>query len=111
MSPRGLSVDSACLEAINKNFKRPSSCGVQRDEKELTCSAFEGLASNGFIQTAPKPVNGIYMHFNVSGLFDLRSPWKSSMICSFDWLMEGNFATDVKDNVVCDSVCDSPAVF
>lgn len=75
---------------------------VQTEEKELTFSVFERLGSNWFIQTAPKPVNGIYMHFNVSGLFDLRSPWKSSIICFFDWLMEGNFAIDVKDKVVCD---------
>lgn len=77
---------------------------VQTEEKELTCSVFEGLVSNWFIQTAPKPVNGIYIHFNASGLFDLRSPWKSSMFLFyfFDWLMEGNFVTDGKDNVVCD---------
>lgn len=79
---------------------------VQTEEKELTCSVFEGLVSNWFIQTAPKTVNGIYIHFNASGLFDLRSPWKSSMVCFFDWLMGGNFATDGKDNVVCDSRLD-----
>lgn len=76
---------------------------VQTEEKELTCNVFEGLVSNWFIQTAPKPVNGIYIHFNVSGLFDLRSPWEKQYDLFFDWLMEGDFATDVKDNVVCDS--------